>query len=401
MSNHEAAAPDWLNSQYIEEMLKEFYKDDTVLVSKFLVLPGSSIGDNYASQIFRINVECLTKNKKRSLSIIAKVMPNTDLSNEINKNLDIFKIEKLMLTETLPLMYEKLLQHNEKERFFPFLYKMDTDNKMIFMEDLKAEGYQMMDRKTPLDLEHTLLAIKSFAKMHAAGYLLLKNDPFYKDKYLDHFWKKNNESSISEKITEGSLSYLVKSLNFWPISEDDKKIFRNFQGNLYEKMVDSYSRKETSFNVILHGDCWLNNMMFKYENEKLIAVKLIDYQLSNYNAIGLDLNYFIFTSSKNEVKLQYLEKVFQTYYETFTGITGEIKNLTIDRIRKEFIERLAFGFVCAAIFRGGILAPKPFDLDAYVEGKDSPSNVEMYQNEIFIQEIVELLPLFKKYGIFK
>lgn len=401
MSNHVAAAPEWLTPEYIENMLRGFFKDDSLLVGKFQVQPGSSVGDNYVSQIFRVNVDYSRQNQQQSICIIAKVMPNTDLSKEMNKGIDFFKVEKLMLTETLTLMYEKLLEHNENERFFPFLYNLDIDNKMIFMEDLKAEGYQMVDRKTPLDLEHSLLVIKSLAKMHAAGYLLLKENPAYKEKYLDYLWRKEKEENLMFKLVEGSLTCLVNSLDVWPISEEDKNVFRNFRGNLYEKLADNYSRKETSFNVLLHGDCWLNNIMFKYENEKLTSVKLIDYQICNYNSIGLDLNYFIFTSTKNDVKIKYLEEIFKTYYETFIGIAGEVKGFNIDVIRKEFIEKLVFGFVCAAIFRGGVLASKPFDLDAYAAGQDSPSNLQAYQNEKYIEEIVELLPLFKKHGIFK
>lgn len=327
-SNHSLATPEWLNSEYLQNMLREYFKEKSLKIENFTVSPGSKVGDNYVCQVLRIVVELTTNNQKKSISMIGKIMPDTDLSKALTKFLDFFNVEKMMMTETLPVLYRKLCERGDTERFFPFLYKLDIGNKMIFMEDLKQQGFQMVNRTQALDLDHTLLVVKSLAKMHAAGYLLLKDDPSHKNQYLNHYFKNDKEIMVGKYI-EGAIKYVVDFLDLYPISEEDKNIFRKFQGRLYDLMCDSYERKESSFNVIIHGDCWLNNMMFKYENEKVAAVRLIDFQLSNYNSFVLDLFYNIFTSVKAEVITENLEKLLKTYYETFVSVTGEIEGFNM------------------------------------------------------------------------
>lgn len=400
MSNHTVEIPIWITSDYLKKMLQSFYGENSITVKNFDIAAGSAVGDNYIGQVLRIQVEYIRKNKNKKRSIIAKALPQTDLSKEFKKNFDVFTTEMNMLSETLELLYKELNAKIESERFFPYTYYSDVENSIIFMEDLKADGYILRDRKLSLDLEHVLLVIKAVAKMHASSYLLFRKNPTHKEKYLQWFWKRC-DSAFPAQVVDGSFNYVIKFLNLYPISEEDKNIFRSFEGKLSDLMTETYERKESNFNVLLHGDCWTTNIMFKYVNDEVSSVKLLDYQVSNYNALGLDLNYFLFTSAMEYVKIRHLEDVFKTYYDTFVGITGEIEGFTEDTVREEFIKGLGFGFVIAATFRCTMTAEEGFDLDSVMEGKECLNNDKMFQRKEFISELTNLLPIFKKHGIFK
>ena len=50
------------------------------------------------------------------------------------------------------------------------------------------------------------------------------------------------------------------------------------------------SPKPSQFCAVLHGDCWSNNFMFKYDDEgNLKALMVVDYQLMRYGCIAHDL----------------------------------------------------------------------------------------------------------------
>lgn len=403
----EPVVPAWITSKYLTAMFQNFLRDDSVQVEDFTTDLASLMGDNYACYLFRIKVGYSRQNKKESRTLIAKLIPNSETSIELTAEYgfsDMYNTEIKMYSETLELIYEELSGKGKTERFFPRLYKMSTENSpaVLFMEDLVADGYVLADRKKSLDLDHTLSVIDILAKMHASSYLLLQKYPDHKNRYLHHEFKKTNRGFLP-KLTDSAMHHTIKSLHLWPISEEDKNIIRNFHGKVFDLSSKIYERKESSFNVLIHGDCWVNNIMFKYNNGNIVSLKLIDYQFSNYNSIGLDLNYFLFTSAKEHVILEHLQEVFEAYYNSFVSVTGEIEGFTMDIVQKEFFERLEFGFLVGMPFRCIILSEKPFDAQALFQesGQESEINAAIFRNEEYIMEAVKLLPIFKEHGVFK
>lgn len=114
------ATPKFLNSEYLKKLLREHFKENSLEIENFTVSPGSSVGDNYACQILRIAIQLTSNNQKKLLSIIGKIMPDTDVSKEFTKTLDFFKVENTMITEVLPSMYKKLCDRGDTERFFHY-----------------------------------------------------------------------------------------------------------------------------------------------------------------------------------------------------------------------------------------------------------------------------------------
>lgn len=68
---------------------------------------------------------------------------------------------------------------------------------------------------------------------------------------------------------------------------------------------------------ILHGDFWINNMLFKYENEGPIAIKMVDFQMSRIGHPTSDLLYFLFTSTTAKMRKMHAKDWLRHYYETF------------------------------------------------------------------------------------
>ncbi|GLH13622.1 uncharacterized protein GBIM_18154, partial [Gryllus bimaculatus] len=77
-------------------------------------------------------------------------------------------------------------------------YGCENNVDFLVMEDLAHSGFKMADRKRGLGLRHTLLALRSLARFHAASHALLRQQPELADGY-DNMWRKPNHN-MSEFI---------------------------------------------------------------------------------------------------------------------------------------------------------------------------------------------------------
>lgn len=75
-------APDWLNSTFVEGVLRNSEKDDTIQVVEITTKPATNKGDNYTSDMHRTTVEFTRREGGKLLtekcSIIVKVAPTVE-----------------------------------------------------------------------------------------------------------------------------------------------------------------------------------------------------------------------------------------------------------------------------------------------------------------------------------
>ena len=81
---------------------------------------------------------------------------------------------------------------------------------------------------------------------------------------------------------------------------------------------------------ILHGDYWINNMLFKYSDENQtqlgekassipVSLKMIDFQLSRIGHPLSDVLYFFYTSTKPEIRQKHMLVLLRYYFDTLTA----------------------------------------------------------------------------------
>ena len=200
-----------------------------------------------------------------------------------------------------------------------------------------------------------------------------------------------------DHMMETTSTSLNKVLDDWKLPEEYKKILRD-TSSWADKSIKIWERKDDQLNVLIQTDCWLNNLMFKYNNSKVESVKLIDFQLGTYHSFAFDLLCFIFSSTSTDVKLNHLNTLMDRYFEVFTGITGNIPEITKERLWKEFNERLFIGFITMISFLPVVIAPpktkKPTDLETLMKGEDKSASVEILRNPKFQDCVEKLMPYF-------
>jgi aminoglycoside phosphotransferase (APT) family kinase protein len=73
-------------------------------------------------------------------------------------------------------------------------------------------------------------------------------------------------------------------------------------------VLEAVRRRESGFNVLIHGDLWVNNILFGGLED---AVRLVDFQLTHFTSPVLDLLYFIVTSATIEVRVNHVERLLE------------------------------------------------------------------------------------------
>jgi agmatine/peptidylarginine deiminase len=119
-----------------------------------------------------------------------------------------------------------------------------------------------------------------------------------------------------------------------------------------EKMLSSFvipaKPMKCGFRVLNHGDDWLNNMMFKVDDDgNSVAVKLVDFQFTFWGSPIGDLYYFLFTSVRDDVKIDQFDEFIEHYHSKLRefleelGFDGHIP--TLSELQVELLEMRQFG----------------------------------------------------------
>lgn len=126
--------------------------------------------ENYMSVVYRakINIEMVETKFRQSVNVVFKALLSP---NEAFKHMNMFPRERLMYEEILP-SYEKMWldRTGEEIKFGPRSLRFEKQPfEIIVLADLKAEGFNLMNRKVGLDMAHAQLVLAKLAKFHAAS----------------------------------------------------------------------------------------------------------------------------------------------------------------------------------------------------------------------------------------
>ncbi|CAG7719246.1 unnamed protein product [Allacma fusca] len=237
----------------------------------------------------------------------------------------------------------------DERKNLPTPFKAVDNN--IIMPDLRAKSngeYRLRDRFLGFDLNHYYLVIEAQAKLHALSWAykcktgiqnLTEKFPFLKPKFemmirmmqplIDANFLVSKQILVDHPEEVKAIEYLQS------IQKSSGGLYWNFEygqtelghtkDNVLKKPLPSVENEEP-WNVVLHGDAWSNNMMFRYDEQtdRPVEVLFVDFQMSNEGDPVSDICYTLYASVAPEVRKKHLNSFLRVYYDTFTRICDQL-----------------------------------------------------------------------------
>lgn len=164
--------PDWLNKDFFQKALTNKYKSSDIKISDFSIVSISGNGENYCSNMFKIELKFELSGKH----IIENVVIKTEPSNEMVTMMEFFPKEMEMYERIIPA-FEKLFKEvGEIVQFAPNCIATGSEPiEYLLMEDLTKQNFRCEDRLTGLDMIHMEAILEKLAKFHAASAVHYEN----------------------------------------------------------------------------------------------------------------------------------------------------------------------------------------------------------------------------------
>lgn len=180
--------------------------------------------------------------------------------------------EKFQIEKSVPVIFNavpkclKVLRFHKKE--------------VLIFENLKAQGYEMYNRMKPLNIFHIKAVLEQLGKLHALSFALrdqrktefeaiLKNYPNFLGNFLpDRFIRRCFGTALNN-----GLKVLLDHREF-ELVDKFKGMLSEYVDDVADIMAKIVDEDETQ-SVIVHGDGWNNNFMFKYKVTLLYLIHFV------------------------------------------------------------------------------------------------------------------------------
>ncbi|KAH8382994.1 hypothetical protein KR009_006150 [Drosophila setifemur] len=404
-------APVWLNESYMETLLRDKKKDAGLRITELEIKPATVKGENYASVMTRVKVFYLTNGAKTpeiGYYIVKTTYENDPFVSGIFSAYQVSTTEMLMYEKILPQLSDMVaIETRQPENLFAKTLHVDYERDAIIFEDLAVTKHVLADRLVGFDEEHTRLALRKLAKMHASAAVLNERQPGLLTK-LDH--------GIFNRHTKGFAPFFIDlfgvAADFATESPELGDYYaqklRALQSRVMEYCTKIYDPQPGQFNTLVHGDFWLNNVMLQYDEDmKPLDMKLIDFQFCTWSSPAVDLHYFLNTSLQNTVRYEQQDALIQYYHKVLTetlkdlNFGGYIPNLRqfVLQVEKGKFFAVAVSLVCAAIMVNDKTEDADFNALITDDERGRRFRRMLYTNKRLLDNLKYLLPRFDQRGL--
>ncbi|XP_030374460.1 uncharacterized protein LOC115624024 [Scaptodrosophila lebanonensis] len=396
--------PGWLPNVTLENAVRAQVGDFVRILS---VTPqeASSAGENYSALMLRLQVEVeLQDESTKTVSFVLKAQHSNEIMAAILSKLKLFHKEDEMYHSILP-KFEKLYADVGKSvQFAPKAYKFDRDIGVdyVLLEDLRPKNFKNANRLAGLNLEHMLQVLEKLAAFHAASACYVEQSGLFGEEFTVGVFSEANRQLLQEFNASGAF---LAQLKKWKKAEKIYEKLADSDNYLVDRLLQDQIYNPREFNVLNHGDCWSNNIMFQYDAFGTIKQTLfVDFQVGKYGSPANDLYYLILSSAEPSIKTTKFDYLVRYYFDHL------VENLKLLQYHRPLPK---LKNLHASLFRNGLAAymvvskvlpvvmldkTENANLESYVQD-ESKMKAAMFNNPKYVQAMADILPWLDNRGL--
>ncbi|XP_052844250.1 uncharacterized protein LOC128257323 [Drosophila gunungcola] len=331
------------SAEYFERALARAFSCEKLRVENLHIEAVSQKGENFCSVIYRVALK-FRRSPDGALEsgnyVLKDLLP---IATEIGTN------EKDMFEQLLPAMSAILEKFptelgDHKISADCLLAEASAGKEIYILEDLCALGYGSFDRHQGLNLEDAKICVRKMAQFHGASMILFQNEPELVAKLSPSNYGNDLSDLFAKVIVLDGTEYAAEVFAD-ELPEISKKMKAQIPVAYTQRMKNVVDPKKSSFNAVVHGDPWVNNIMFDSANKKVV---LVDFQNCFWGSPAIDLYFFYYTSVKHEVLLNQQDELLNHYYhslqETLTHCGFKGSQPTFDQLKDEMQRCLFYAY---------------------------------------------------------
>lgn len=261
---------------YVLELLSVIAIGENLLDYTIELSEGSKLGDGFLGIIYRTILRGRRNKEPAELHLIIK-LSSTNETRRKEFQLDaVYKREVHIYTQVLPLFakFQRDRGLTEDEAFvaFPKCYAAVADVRkeqfVLIMEDMKEKGFAMLPKQEPIANEHLFMVVGQLARLHAISLAIKDQQPeAYKElrKVTDLFhcfFETEGARGILKSTFDRAIAVLDNERHIEWLTE-----VKNNVPELLDQVLGDNAPEP--FGVIGHGDLWINNLMYRYDDNKV------------------------------------------------------------------------------------------------------------------------------------
>ncbi|XP_041763725.1 uncharacterized protein LOC121589125 [Anopheles merus] len=406
--------PLWLDREFVEHIVDAKFgtaPGDKRTVRSVYTKNAAKKGDSYAAALYSVKVELLWKDAgvEETLSLIVKAPPK-GIAASYSLDKEVY-VRELYLYEHLIPAFEALYRSKGVSvKLGPRYYKprVGLPVEVIVLEDLTISGYRMAIRQDCLDQAHLEVALNHLAQFHAASAVYSESGKTL-PAILTASSADRQMAAKTDHMFAPSLDSLFGYMREWDFAGEFVDDLETVAKQIYQLLVDTWTLNPDGFNVLNHGDAWLNNMLFAYNDYdgSVDRMALIDFQFPSWGSPVFDLIHFLFSSARADLKLSKQAYFLRYYQERLVHnlvLLGYGKPLpTLRQLHLDFNDRLTFAIKTVVIDLPYVLVDDTDDAsqEAAIVQTEVGQRFQklLFNNERYKEQLKDLLPYFRSRGL--
>lgn len=364
---------------------------------------------NFCSEVCTVAVDYMAnskngKSREDHTTFFVKLLPSSEFSKSMVDQQDLFLVELRVFRDILP-MISQVIDHPVGPR----LWFHCTDPTALIMENLNEHRFVMKNIQRGLSFEHCCLVLRIMAKLHAGSVAIHEKEPELIESLKTGGILSRKCPKAYFRLIEVSLRIVGEQIKGWSdekcVSAAPKMI--EMANSIGEECPKSYEYDTDEFCVLNHGDCWINNIMFK-ENERgqPVDLRLVDFQMAVYSSPAIDLHYFLNICPEFSIIYDkddyFVELYLNTLKETMEKIKCKTIPPTMQQLKQALHKRRAYAVFAGVVLHLRMLANKEDteDFTEVFQKLDGNTRLDVLKNPDDVKLTLKMVPAMDEKGYF-